>query len=174
MPVPKGIDPKKYDDCVKQVKRKQGEKVNAYAVCNSSLKKNEGKKCMGNNMKKDEVKKALTAGYDTGEPAEEIKEVDPTAQTTAKPASEAAPATPATTETKATTTPAPTPEVKAEPKEPSFGNLFKPFTLGATLKPQEHGNVMTNLKKPAMDYVNVEKNSTKNIKMTAEDFKPKK
>lgn len=168
MPVPKGVDPKKYDDCVKQVKRKQGEKVNAYAVCASSLKKNEGKKCMGNEMKKDEVKKALTAGYDTGEPAEEIKEVDPTAQTTAKPASETQVAVPETVAT-------PAPEVKPEPKAPNFGaNLFKPFTLGATLKPQEHGNVMTNLKKPAMDYVNVEKNSTKNIKMTAEDFKPKK
>lgn len=41
MPVPKGVDKKKFDDCVDKVKDKQGKKVNAYAVCNASLKKSD-------------------------------------------------------------------------------------------------------------------------------------
>lgn len=36
MPVPKGVDPKKYDDCVADVKKK-GKVNNAYAVCAHAL-----------------------------------------------------------------------------------------------------------------------------------------
>jgi hypothetical protein len=39
-PVPKGVDPEKYDSCVDQVKDKGGAK-NAYAVCAASLKKDQ-------------------------------------------------------------------------------------------------------------------------------------
>jgi len=38
-PVPEGMSPEKFDSCVDQVKDKSGKKVNAYAVCNASLKK---------------------------------------------------------------------------------------------------------------------------------------
>ena len=40
MPVPKGVDPEKYDRCVDEVKDK-GSADNAYAVCASSLKRSE-------------------------------------------------------------------------------------------------------------------------------------
>lgn len=40
MPVPKGVDPDKYDRCVDDVKGK-GDAKNAYAVCAASLKRNE-------------------------------------------------------------------------------------------------------------------------------------
>lgn len=36
MPVPKGVDPKKYDDCVGDVAKK-GNADNAYAVCAHAL-----------------------------------------------------------------------------------------------------------------------------------------
>jgi len=45
-PVPKGVSPKKYDSCVDQVKAKSGDKTNPYAVCASSLKKEEHKKAL--------------------------------------------------------------------------------------------------------------------------------
>lgn len=35
----KGVDEKKFDSCVEQVKEKQGDKVNPYAICNATLKK---------------------------------------------------------------------------------------------------------------------------------------
>lgn len=34
-----GVDEKKFDSCVEQVKEKQGDKVNPYAICNAALKK---------------------------------------------------------------------------------------------------------------------------------------
>jgi hypothetical protein len=40
MPVPKGVDPGKYDRCVEDVKDK-GDAKNAYAVCAASLQRNE-------------------------------------------------------------------------------------------------------------------------------------
>ena len=40
MPVPKGVNPGKYDRCVEQVKEKQKDKVNPWAVCSSRLGKN--------------------------------------------------------------------------------------------------------------------------------------
>jgi len=51
------------------------------------------------------------------------------------------------------------------------GNLFKPFSLGSTLKKEAHGNVMTNVKKPAMDYEKVFKEIIRNEKLTDDDFK---
>lgn len=67
-------------------------------------------------------------------------------------------------------------EVPEQPKmvEPSFGNLFKPFSLGATLKQDPSGrNVINGIAAPKMDYVKNAENK-KNLKMTEEDFKPKK
>ena len=49
-------------------------------------------------------------------------------------------------------------------------NLFKPFTLGSTLKKEPHGNVMENVKKPSMDYDKVYKDSIRNQKLTKDDF----
>lgn len=46
MPQKKGVSKEKFDSCVEQVKEKQGKKVNAYAVCNASLGKEEVKKQM--------------------------------------------------------------------------------------------------------------------------------
>jgi hypothetical protein len=40
MPVPKGVNPEKYDRCVDEVKEK-GSADNAYAVCATSLKRHE-------------------------------------------------------------------------------------------------------------------------------------
>lgn len=100
-----------------------------------------------------EVKKALTAGYDVEEPAEEIKQVDSGPTLTQTPEAKAAEpkkeeAAPAQPEANKEEVPAPA------AKQPNFGkNLFQPFSLGATLKPQPHGNVMTNMKPPTMDYV---------------------
>lgn len=189
MPVPKGVDPKKYDDCVAQVKRKQGEKVNAYAVCASSLKKN-GAKCMSSkiDMKKklvkglsekfankplteelkseirEEVKKAMTAGYeDVEEAPEKVQEVNAGAPLVA-PDSKAAPATESAAPAEVKTEEAP----KAEPKFQN--NLFKPFSLGATLKAETHGNVITGIKAPSMDYVKVEKEAIRNTKISGEDL----
>ena len=51
------------------------------------------------------------------------------------------------------------------------GNLFKPFSLGSTLKKEKHGNVMTNVKNPAMDYEKVFKEIIRNEKLTDDDFK---
>lgn len=113
MPVPKGVDPKKFDDCVDQVKEKQGKKVNAYAVCNASLKK-----------------------------ADE-----------------------------ATTTEQKPEETPAEPKVKLAPGLFSEFTLGSSLKQAPTGNIITNLKANALNYEQVYKDSTKNVQMTAEDFK---
>jgi len=42
MPVPKGVDARKYDDCVDQVKAKRGG-VNPWAVCASSMKRSKGR-----------------------------------------------------------------------------------------------------------------------------------
>ena len=33
----KGLDTKKFDRCVTKVKRKSGNKVNPYAICNASM-----------------------------------------------------------------------------------------------------------------------------------------
>jgi hypothetical protein len=49
--------------------------------------------------------------------------------------------------------------------------LFEDFSLGATLRQRPHGNVMTNMKKPSMDYDKQYKESIKNTKMNDEDFK---
>ena len=37
MGVKKGLNSKKFDRCVTEVKRKSGKKVNPYAVCNASM-----------------------------------------------------------------------------------------------------------------------------------------
>ena len=49
-------------------------------------------------------------------------------------------------------------------------SLFKPYTLGSTLKKEPHGNVMQNVKKPAMDYDKVYKDTIRNQKLTKDDF----
>lgn len=48
--------------------------------------------------------------------------------------------------------------------------LFNGFTLGSTLVQGPRGNVMSNMKKPLMDYEQKYQNSTKNQKMTAEEL----
>ena len=60
---------------------------------------------------------------------------------------------------------------KAEPAAPKLSaGLFQGFTLGSTLKPGAVGNVMSNMKKPMMDYEKQFANSTKNQKMTSEEL----
>lgn len=115
--------------------------------------------------KKEDVKKALQAGYDEAPTPEQIKEVDPGAnlKTPEESKAEVQAAAPAAE--------APAQPAEAPKAEPKFrGDLFKPFTLGATLRPGPTGNIMSNMKKPNMDYVAVEKQSTRNVKMTAEDL----
>lgn len=113
---------------------------------------------------KEEVAKALTAGYDVEEPAEELKQVDPGPTLTQTPEVKAKVEETAPEAPKVEETPAPV------AKQPSFGkNLFQPFTLGATLKPQPHGNVMTNMKQPAMDYVAEERKAIRQETYTLND-----
>jgi hypothetical protein len=47
--VKKGLDTKKFDECVEKVKEKSGKKVNPYAVCNASMSgKTKSKKSKSN------------------------------------------------------------------------------------------------------------------------------
>lgn len=46
MPVPEGVSPEKHKRCVEEVKAKQGDKVNPYAVCTASMKKEEEKEVL--------------------------------------------------------------------------------------------------------------------------------
>lgn len=60
---------------------------------------------------------------------------------------------------------------QAQGGEVSFGEFFKDeaFVIGSTLEQSANGNVMANMKKPAMDYVERSKNH-KNQAMTPKDF----
>jgi len=179
MPVPKGVDPKKYDDCVDEVKQKQGKKVNAYAVCASSLKdakksKKDMKKAMVDVLSdafqnekfneeevKMEIKKALTStsGEGANAPVVTPSSEVPTGKI------EAAPSASATTpEATAAAPTAPTEQPKLAP------GMFQGFALGATLRQSPTGNVMTNMKKPMMDYEKTYQNSTKNQRLTPEQL----
>lgn len=168
MPVPKGVDPKKFDDCVDEVKRKQGKKVNAYAVCNASLKK-------GSKEMKKSITEMLEKHFESKEFNEaEAKELVQKALTSQS--GDVAPTTPAV-ETKAPETPAAAPEAAATPTpepvkaDPKLANgLFQGFTLGSTLKQGPTGNVMSNMKAPLMDYEKKYQQSTKNIQMTPKEL----
>ncbi len=123
-------------------------------------------------MKQEEIKKAVTSQAATpdNKPADEATingENKPSIQDAKTPeqlAAEAAAAAPAPAES------APAAPAK---KEISFDGLFADqFSLGATLRqnPNGGGNVMDNMKKPAIDYVDRAKNSTKNQSLTAEQL----
>lgn len=83
---------------------------------------------------------------------------------------------PAATETKQEAAPAAAapaaeaPKAEAAPAPKLANGLFQSFTLGSTLKPGVVGNVMDNMKKPAMDYEKQYQNSTKNQKLSAEEL----
>ena len=114
---------------------------------------------------KDEVVKALTAGYDSEEAPENVKEVENGPTLTAPEKKDDAPKVEATA-------PVVTEEPKTAPitKPASFGkNLFQPFSLGATLKPEIHGNVITNMKPPVMDYVAEERKAIRQETYTLND-----
>lgn len=64
-----------------------------------------------------------------------------------------------------------TPEATPAPQPKLAQGLFGGFALGASLKQGPNGNVMTNMKKPMMDYNKVYAGSTKNQKMTADELK---
>lgn len=92
-------------------------------------------------------------------------ETQPAPTTTAEPVV-AAPA--------ATTPPATAPaaaEPAAAPAPKLAPGLFQGFTLGSTLIQGPRGNVMTNVKAPAMDYQKQYEGSTKNQKLTSTDLK---
>lgn len=120
-------------------------------------------------MKQEEIKKAVTSEAATpdNKPADEAAangENKPSIQDAKTPeqiAAEAAAAAPAPTET---------PAAPAK-KEISFDHLFAPdLSLGATLKQNPNGgNVMSNMKKPSIDYVERAKN-LKNQSLTAEQL----
>lgn len=119
-------------------------------------------------MKQEEIKKAVTSEAATpdnkpADAATENGENKPSIQDAKTPdqiAAEAA-AAPAPTET---------PAAPAK-KELSFDHLFAPdLSLGATLKQNPNGgNVMSNMKKPSIDYVERAKN-TKNQSLSAEQL----
>jgi hypothetical protein len=126
-------------------------------------------------MKKEEVKKAVTAEAATttvktddatlnGENKPAIQDAKTQTEIqaeAAKPAAEPAAAAPAQ------------PEPAKEPakKEVSFDGLFaNDYVIGATLRQNPNGgNVMSNMKKPSMDYVDRAKNH-KNVSMTSEEL----
>ncbi len=125
----------------------------------------------------EEIKKALEAGYDIAEPAEELDTVDPgiNLKTPEQIAAELpAEETPATTEEVVEEVAAADESSEEPAAEPKFASdLFKPFSLGTTIRQTPEGNVMDHMAKPSADYVEDYKNSTKNIKMTSEDFDKK-
>ena len=90
------------------------------------------------------------------------------------PSAEVPNAAPAATETPAVAAPATTeaPAAAAPVADaPKLANgLFQGFTLGATLKQGPTGNIMTNMKKPMMDYQKQYEGSTKNQKLTGEQL----
>lgn len=119
---------------------------------------------------KEELAKALSAGYGSATAAPEtIKEVDPSAPL--QPKVETAPAeisTEIAPDGMSVTAAAPAPEAK-----PAFnGNLFRQFTLGATLRqdPSGAGNIMTGVKSSQMDYVAKQKAIIRNVKMSSEEL----
>jgi len=72
--------------------------------------------------------------------------------------------TPAT-EQKVETAPAPAPE----PKVKLAAGLFKPFTLGSSLKQSQTGNVITNVK-VSTDYEKIMQENSKNQQLTSEQL----
>lgn len=131
--------------------------------------------------KMSDIKKAVTseaAAVDQTAKDEAVLNAEnkPTIQDATTPAAEAA--KPA--ETKVVEAAAPAVEAPKEDEKPKkelkFDGLFSEgYTLGSTLKQNPNGgNVVTNMKKPRMDYVAAANNS-RNMKMTVDDFKnPKK
>ncbi len=91
--------------------------------------------------------------------AEEVKKSEEAqaaeAKTTEAPAAEAQPAQEA---------------APAAPEKKLAAGLFQGFTLGSTLEQGPVGNVMSNVKKPMMDYEQTYKQSSKNQQLSAEEL----
>lgn len=168
----KGVTkPKKHPKAAKVVGKRGGVYTQA-ASGSKHYKKSMDSFIEERKMKQEEIKKAVTSAAATpdGKPADEATvngENKPSIQDAKTPeqiAAEAAAAAPAPTETPAPAAPA--------KKELSFDGLFaNDFSLGATLRqnPNGGGNVMDNMKKPAIDYVERGK-ASKNQSMTAEQL----
>lgn len=139
---------------------------------------------MENNIKKAVTSEAAPAENKPQSEAVLEGTTNPSIQNATTPTQQAAANTVVSTEATAPAAAAVIPEVKQQEvpaqlqetkKELSFGNLFKPYNLGATLKQDPSGkNVISGIVPPKMDYVKAAENK-KNTKMNDEDFKkPKK
>lgn len=114
---------------------------------------------------KKELEKALKAGYDAPEQApEDTHEVDPGAPLQESTEEKAQDET--TVETKSEENEEEDQEAQSEP---NFGGLFKPYSLGPSLKQTPAGNVVDGIKQPAMDYDKVAKDSVRNETYTLND-----
>ena len=111
-------------------------------------------------MSKEDMKKAVSAGYDTVAPeshGDNVENIEAATQTQQKPEAQEQSAEQVA-------------DQKPVEKEVKFADgLFKPFKLGSTLEQSPDGNVMSNFKKPAMDYVEAAKN-TKNQVLTSKEL----
>jgi len=169
----KGVDSGKYDSCVEDVKRK-GKVKNAYAVCAAALKKGID---VSDKEAYTKMKKALVDAFyelvsNEVTMSQEVKKAEETKEAPVATAEAVAPAateTPAA-ESAATTEAQAAPAVEAPAPKLQAG-LFGSFTLGSTLKQVETGNVMSNTKKPMMNYEQAYQESTKNQVLTAEQLK---
>lgn len=141
---------------------KEKKKALNAAIKGSSMKKSKEQlvteytdKVFKGEMTLEDVEKALAAGHEAPAAAPaETKVVEPVPVP-------AAPAAASSTET-----PAP---AAAAPIAPKFSeNLFKPYSLGSTLKQGPVGNVMTNVKPSKLDYEKTYNESFKNIRVTKE------
>lgn len=139
-------------------------------------------------MKTESVEKALTAGYSTSTPAshaENLETVNPSEPSkgpeATAPAVEVKPVVEVpkveekviepVAEVKVEEVKAEVPKVEEKKVENKIAaNLFKPFVLGATLRQGPNGNVIQNIKPSKFDYETQYKNSTKNIKISAEEL----
>ena len=198
--VPKGADPATYERCVQHVKGKVRNPYAVCAAGGAGRSGKKGKKmkkalideintiaektlakAIGPKQDAENIEKALQAGYDAPEPApDQIQDVETHAgsQGTLEQKAAEAEAQEATSETK------PVDEVKAESDsvpeqteatqekpEPKFaGNLFKEYSLGATLKQGPTGNVMSNMKPSQVDYVQQAKDAIKNEVVSPDEF----
>ena len=111
-------------------------------------------------MTVEEVEKAMQAGYQTATPEGAKQDVEEVSASSGVKDSGEVPEAEAD-------------GAKDQESEAKFANgLFnKPYTLGSTLVQAPNGNVMANMKKPAMDYNKVYDESTKNIKVNRADYK---
>lgn len=115
-------------------------------------------------MSNKDLKKAVSAGYEAPVPAspgEQVEEIETSVQSKPQVKVEEIKAE---SEVKVET------PAEASKKAAKFADgLFAPFRLGSSLEQGPDGNVMSNFKKPAMNYVEAAKN-TKNQVLTAADL----